>query len=86
MSKEFEREKIPVAMITAMAPLAHLVGAHRIVAGVSIPHPCGNPALSSEEDHALRREIVGTALKTLQTEVKEPTIFQPDLGAAFKHS
>ena len=44
MSKEFEREKIPVAIITAMAPLAHLVGAHRIIAGVSIPNPCGNPA------------------------------------------
>lgn len=53
-----------------------MVGASRIVPGVAIPNPCGNPTLSADEDHALRKRIVATALKALQTQVNEPTIFQ----------
>jgi glycine reductase complex component B subunit gamma len=76
ISKELDRAELPVAMVSAMFPLAEQVGASRIVKGVKIPHPCGDPSLPSEVDENLRRSIVGTALKALATEVKETTVFE----------
>lgn len=60
-----------------MTMLSKQLGANRIVTGTKIPHPCGDPNLSPEADIALRRGIVKTALKALQTEVKGPTVFVP---------
>ena len=51
-----------MALISAMFPVAQQVRANRIVKGVSIPHPCGDPNLSKELDASLRREIIRTAL------------------------
>ena len=64
-------------MISAMYPVAEQVGASRIVKAVAIPHPCGDPSLPAELDGQLRREIVSTALKALESEVKSSTIFTP---------
>jgi len=80
MSKEIEKAGLPVALISAMFPVAQQVRANRIVKGVSIPHPCGDPSLSKEHDAHLRREIVRTALKALEAEVKGPTLFSPPLA------
>jgi glycine reductase complex component B subunit gamma len=77
MSKELEKAGLPVALISAMFPVAQQVRANRIVKGVSIPHPCGDPSLSKELDARLRREIVRTALKALETAVERPTVFSP---------
>jgi len=77
MSKELEKAGLPVALISAMFPVAQQVRANRIVKGVSIPHPCGDPNLSKELDARLRREIVKTALRALETEVSGPTVFSP---------
>jgi len=66
-----------VALISAMFPVAQQVRANRIVKGVSIPHPCGDPSLSKELDARLRREIIQTALRALEAEVTEPTVFSP---------
>ena len=79
IAKEIERGGIPVAFITAMTKMATQVGANRIVTGVKIPHPCGNPDLSAEADLALRQEIVKCALRVLQTDVSGPTVFVPDV-------
>ena len=75
--KEIERGGVPVIHLTAMTAITKNVGAHRIVAGVKLPHPCGDPNLPPDTDRALRREIVQTALDALQTDVSEPTIFVP---------
>lgn len=80
--KEIEKEGIPVAFITPMAMLAKQVGANRVVTGVKIPNPCGDPRLPEEADRTLRREIVRCALGALQTDVGSPTIFVPDLAYA----
>ena len=80
MSKELEKAGLPVALISAMFPVAQQVRANRIVKGVSIPHPCGDPNLSKELDARLRREIIQTALKALESEVKGPTIFSPPVA------
>jgi glycine reductase complex component B subunit gamma len=80
MSKELEKAGLPVALISAMFPVAQQVRANRIVKGVSIPHPCGDPNLSKELDARLRKEIIQTALKALESEVKGPTLFSPPVA------
>lgn len=77
ISKELERAGLPVALISAMYPVAQQVRANRIVKGVSIPHPCGDPSLSKDLDARLRREIIQTALRALEAEVDGPTVFTP---------
>jgi betaine reductase len=77
ISKELEKAGLPVALISAMFPVAQQVRANRIVKGVSIPHPCGDPTLSKELDARLRREIIQTALRALEAEVTGPTVFSP---------
>ena len=69
---------IPVAVITALPPLAMQAGANRVVQGVKIEHVCGDPGLPPEADRALRRRIVERALTALRTDVQQPTL----VGAA----
>ena len=80
ISKELEKAGLPVALISAMFPVAQQVRANRIVKGVSIPHPCGDPSLSKELDERLRREIIQTALRALESEVTGPTVFSPPVA------
>jgi glycine reductase complex component B subunit gamma len=80
ISKELERAGLPVALISAMFPVAQQVRANRIVKGVSIPHPCGDPNLSKDLDLRLRREIIQTALRALEADVKGPTVFSPSVA------
>ncbi len=61
-----------------ITPISMTVGANRIVPTVAIPHPLGNPELSGEQEYALRRKLVQTALKALQTPVEEQTVFKPE--------
>ena len=75
MVKEIERAGMPVVHICTVTPISMTVGANRIVPAIAIPHPLGNPALSKDEDKALRRHIVEKALKALTTEVDGQTIF-----------
>ena len=76
MVKEIERAGLPVVHICTVSPLSMTVGANRIVPAIAIPHPLGNPALTLEEEKAIRRRILDTALKALSTEVTEQTIFE----------
>ena len=76
MVNEIERSGIPVVHICTVTPIALTVGANRIVPAVAIPHPLGDPALTREEEKALRRKIVEKALKALQTEISEQTVFE----------
>ena len=66
---------MPVVHIWTVTPISMTVGANRIVPAIAIPHPLGNPALSKDEEKALRRHIVEKALKALTTEVDGQTIF-----------
>lgn len=76
MVKEIERAGIPVVHICTVTPISMTVGANRIVPAIAIPHPLGNPALTPEEEKALRRGIVEKALNALATEVDKQTIFE----------
>jgi glycine reductase len=75
MAVEMERRGLPVAMISALPPVALELGANRVVRGVKIPHPVGEPNADAEHDAAVRLEIVSRALEALGTRVEKPTIF-----------
>ena len=76
MVKAIEAYGIPVVHIATVVPISQTVGANRIVPAVAIPHPLGNPALTHEEEKALRRKIVERALEALEPPVDEQTVFE----------
>ena len=77
IANEIERGGVPVGFVTAMTKLGTLTGTNRIINGVKIPHPCGDPDLPPKADKNIRREIVKSALDALQTNVDGPTVFLP---------
>lgn len=62
--------------------IAEQVGAPRIVPTRGIPYPTGDPELESDAEHAWRRRLLETALRALETPVKEPTVFTVEESAA----
>jgi len=62
--------------IASIVPISLTVGANRIVPAVAIPHPLGNPELPEDEERELRLNLVKKALKALQTDVEEQTVFE----------
>ena len=59
-----------------IVPISLTVGANRIVPTIAIPHPLGNPSLTLEEERDIRRNLLTRALKALETEVTEQTVFE----------
>ena len=74
MVKEIER-KLPVVHVCTIVPISQTVGANRIVPAIAIPHPLGDPTRTPEEEKALRRRLVEKALRALQTDITEQTVF-----------
>ena len=62
-------------MITALGPVAADLGANRVVRGVKIPHPCGDPSLDPSGDHALRVGLARAALGALGTKLEAAAMF-----------
>jgi glycine reductase len=75
MVKELERAGLPTVHICTIVPISQTVGANRIVPAVAIPHPLGDPTKSLEEERAIRRRLLNKALKALQVDIKEQTLF-----------
>ena len=78
MAKEIERSGIPVAYVTTLTSLAEEIRANRIVAGVRIPHPVGNPVLAPETEWQLRMAVTRRALEVLTEPVDGPRVFHVD--------
>jgi glycine reductase len=76
MLKEIERAGLPIVHMCTIVPISKTVGANRIVPTIAIPHPLGNPALTHEDEKALRRKLVEKALRALETPVDDQTIFE----------
>ena len=76
MVKEIERYGIPVVHMATITLISESVGANRIVPTVAIPHPIGDPKLSKEEEHTLRKNLVKKALDALATEISGQTHFE----------
>ena len=68
--------------MTTLTTLATEVRANRIVAGVRIPHPVGNPTLAPDKEIALRVAVVKRALEVLTLRVDGPTVFAVDHAGA----
>jgi len=64
-----------VVHICTIVPISLTVGANRIVPAVAIPYPLGDPSRTLEEEKIIRRKLVEKALRALQTEVHEQTVF-----------
>jgi glycine reductase len=62
-------------MITALGPVASELGANRVIRGVKIPHPCGDPSLDPARDQALRVGLVRGSLAALATKLDKPAMF-----------
>lgn len=62
---EIERAGLPAVQITVMEDISRHLGVNRVVAGVGIPYPCGNPNLPPESDIELRRKIAYAGLQAL---------------------
>jgi glycine reductase len=75
MVKEIERAGFPVVHVCTIVPISLTVGANRIVPAVAIPHPLGDPTKTPAEEKIIRRKLVEKALKALQTEISEQTVF-----------
>ncbi len=75
MVKELERAGLPTVHICTIVPISQTVGANRIVPAVAIPHPLGDPTKSPEEERAIRHRLLNKALKALQADIKEQTVF-----------
>ncbi len=76
MVKEIERAGIPVVHMCTVVPISLTIGANRIIPAIGIPYPLGDPNLGEEKSKKLRRILVERALKALQTEVTEQTVFE----------
>jgi len=68
-------------VIGALPAIALAANANRVVRGVQVQHPCGDPKLPAEADRDLSLRIVLAALSALQTPVTEPTLFDPPAAA-----
>jgi len=76
LQKEIERAGIPCVLITTLIPAALTVGANRVVQGVAITNPVGNPELSREREKELRRRLMQKALEVLQTKIESQKVFE----------
>ena len=77
MTREIEKAAgIPVVQIATIIPIMLTVGANRIVPGVAIPHPTGNPALGEEGDRGVRRELLLRSFEAMQTELTDQRVFE----------
>lgn len=63
-------------LITAIPPIALTVGANRVVRGVAIPHPMGNPGEEPAVELEIRKNLLEKALRALCEPIKEQTLFE----------
>ncbi len=78
MVKGIERYGIPVVHMATVVPISLTIGANRIIPGVGIPYPLGDPTQGEADSKKIREKMVRRALKTLQTPVSEQTVFEKD--------
>jgi len=76
MVKEIERLGLPAVQICTIIPIALTVGANRIVPGVAIPHPTGNPRLGLKDEVRIRKDLLRQALHALGSKIQTQTVFK----------
>jgi glycine/betaine/sarcosine/D-proline reductase family selenoprotein B len=61
--------------VTALPTIATMIGANRVVRGVAITNPFGDPGRSPAGERELRRRIVERSLELLETDVEPATVW-----------
>lgn len=65
-----------MVFITALPTIAIMVGANRILRGVAVTNPVGDPQRERADELALRRRIVERALTMLASPVEANTVWE----------
>jgi glycine reductase len=76
LTTAIERAGIPAVVITALPTIAAMAGANRIVRGVAVAHPTGDPERPPADELIFRRRLVERALALLATPVSAPTVWE----------
>ena len=71
LEKEIERLGVPAVLITTLLPTAKLVGANRVVQGIAVTNPVGNPRVSNKEEKAIRKKMLESAFELLVSEMPD---------------
>jgi glycine reductase complex component B subunit gamma len=66
---------VPVVQITAVPPVAKMVGINRALRGQTVTNLLGDAGLPAEKEKQLRRKYVLRALEILSTDVQTPQMF-----------
>jgi glycine reductase complex component B subunit gamma len=69
---------ITTVCITALPTIAQMVGANRILRGVAITHPTGDPSLAVGDELVMRTKMLDRALEMLATDVEPRTVWEVD--------
>jgi glycine reductase complex component B subunit gamma len=56
--------------------IARMVGANRILRGVAITNPTGDPSIEPGDERAMRLRLVRRALEMLTAEVEPRTVWE----------
>ena len=67
---------MPVVQLANLVPVAKTTGTNRIVPGFAIPYPLGNPEMTEEQQHQMRRHRVEVCMDALTTPIEEQTVFK----------
>lgn len=79
MVKGIEKYGIPVVHMATVVPISRTIGANRIIPGVGIPYPLGDPTQGETDSKKIRERMVKRALKALQVPVTDQTVFDKDI-------
>lgn len=62
--------------VTALPTIAQMVGANRVLRGVAITNPTGDPKLGPDDELTMRIALVRRALEMLATEVEPRAVWE----------
>ena len=62
--------------ITALPTIAQMMGANRVLRGLSITSPTGDPSLAVSDEAELRRRIVERALEMLCADIGSSAVWE----------
>lgn len=65
LQKEIEKVGIPAVLVTALPPTARMMGTSRVVEGVRVTSPVGDPGVSAAAEKSIRQDIVERCLAAL---------------------
>ena len=74
MVKGIEKYGIPVVHMATVVPISLTIGANRIIPGIGIPYPLGDPPQGEKDSYKLRLSMVRRARLCLRnnTEMTNP--------------